>query len=100
MKNKILILFLIISCSGKAQNELNSSEQVNDSATEIIQNTIDKEFYINEKNIPILNDLHFNSLENCIDFIGSLHDVDCLDSYKVSEVIEFESRIVNTFKTL
>ena len=99
MKDKMLILFLIISCSGTAQNELNSSEQVNDSATEIIQNTIDEKFYINEKNIPILNDLHFNSLENCIDFIGSLHDVNCLDSYKVSEVIEFESGIVNTFKT-
>jgi len=99
MKNKIFLLIFIISCSGADQSTSTSNEQSKNLIIDKTENAIEPGFYLNEINIPISDDLHFNSLENCIDFIGSLHKVDCLNSYEIFRIIEFESVVVNTFKT-
>ena len=103
-KNYILLIFLIC-CSvqqvdiEKDLNTINSENIENETIKETIQKEQENNFYVNEKNIPIIDDLHFNLLENCIDFIGSLHRVDCLSSYEVFKTLQFDDAVVNIFKT-
>jgi len=104
MKKNFVLLLFFICCSGQ---QTNNEENLNTTNSENIQNENNKEptqkeqetnFYINEKNNPIIKDLYFNSLKNCIDFIGSLHKVDCLNSYDVIKTLQFDDAVVNIFK--
>jgi len=104
MKKNFVLLLFFICCSGQ---QTNNEENLNTTNSENIQNENNKEptqkeqetnFYINEKNKPIIKDLYFNSLKNCIDFIGSLHKVDCLNSYDVIKTLQFDDAVVNIYK--
>jgi len=105
MKKNYFLLIFLICCSVQqvdTKEDLNTINLEN-IETETIKESTQKEqgnnYYVNEKNIPIVNDLHFNLLENCIDFIGSLHKVDCLGSYEVFKTLQFDDAAVNIFKT-
>ncbi len=104
MKKNLALFVFLICCSGQQSDTIedfsnnNSENSENETNQQIIQNGQENNFYINEKNIPIVNDLHFNLLENCIDFIGSLHKVDCLSSYEVFDTIQFNESVVNIFE--
>lgn len=104
MKKNLALFVFLICCSGQQSDTIedfsnnNSENSENETNQQIIQNEQENNFYINEKNIPIVNDLHFNLLENCIDFIGSLHKVDCLSSYEVFDTIQFNEAVVNIFE--
>ena len=94
MKKNWFVLFLIfiMFCSTNLNPESIIEEK--DTAQPVLEET---SYYLNEKNIPIKNDLYHNELENCINFLGSLHKVRCASPYSVIRTVKFESAAVNTF---
>ena len=94
MKKNSYVLFLIFIMFCSTNLDPESIIEEKNTAQPLLEET---SYYLNEKNIPIKNDLYHNELENCINFLGSLHKVRCASPYSVIRTVKFESAAVNTF---
>ena len=96
-----LILLFFISCNQSNQEQVVrvSEGQVDNliEPTETTISTVDvPTYYLNEKNIPIQNNLYHTSFDSCIDFLGSNQKVSCEGSYESIKSVVFEEGMVNT----
>ena len=103
INKKILpIIFLVFTfCNQTNQEQVvkEGESQVGNQIepTETTISSVDlPKYYLNEKNIPIQNDLYHTSFDSCIDFLGSNQKVSCEGSYESIKSVVFEEGMVNT----
>ena len=100
MKRVIFLVFItLVSCS--VGESINVEADLPVETTKVISNNevLDEiKYYLNEKNIPIQNDLFHVSLENCIDFLGGFLHVECMPPYKQVKEVDIDGTPVNLYK--
>ena len=92
-----LILLFFISCNQSNQEQVvrESEGQVDNliEPTKTTVSTVDVPiYYLNEKNIPIQNDLYHTSFDSCIDFLVSNQKVSCEGNYESIKSVVFENK--------
>ena len=91
--NYIFLFLLLFSFCSNSSNgrkvDVDSIELITSTSTTL------PSYYIHELNVPIIKDLSHINFQNCINFLGSNNDVECLEPYKEVETVEFGSTISN-----
>ena len=103
INKKILPIFFLVFtfCSQTNQEQvLKVGESQVGNQIEPTETTISSvdppKYYLNEKNIPIQNNLYHTSFDSCIDFLGSNQKVSCEGNYESIKSVVFEEGMVNT----
>ena len=100
MKKIIILVFLILISCGVNESSNIDSDSTTKTTIDISNNETSEEieYFLNEKNIPIKKDLSHVLLENCIDFLGSYHSVECMQPYKQVKEVDIGGTPVNLYK--
>ena len=97
MKKIIILVFLILISCGVNESSNIDSDSTTKTTIDILILRRQKRLNIFSEKTYLLKDLSHVLLENCIDFLGSYHRVECMQPYKQVKV-DIGGTPVNLYK--
>ena len=97
MPKKILLLILFILSCGNSSEETLVQENRTTSSSSTSTVTTTTAITLKEFELPYKHS--FYELENCNDFLGSSHNIDCFEAPLIEKIFQFESPILNLTKS-
>ena len=95
-KKYLLLILLLFNCGSSPEATLvQENIATSSSSTSIITTTTVAT--LNEFELPYKHS--FYDFENCNDFLGSSHNIACLEAPKIEKIFQFESPILNLTKS-